>query len=130
MMLVATTVAFALVASTAFAAGAAAPAASDAVPPMIVTVSVEPNLSPALVQAILAEADAIWRPGGISFVWQRTPRVSVSSGRAADAAPYLPNTLHLTIGERRGGGKEGRVPLGWIVFDDMTVPTQEIYLSY
>jgi len=129
-MLVATTVAIALAASTAFAAGAAAPVASDAVPPMIVTVSVEPNLSPALVQAVLAEADAIWRPSGVSFVWQRTPPVSVSYARTGDAAPYLPNTLHLTIGERRGSGKDGRLPLGWIVFDDITVPTQEIYLSY
>ncbi len=129
-MLVATTVAIALVASTAFAAGAAAPVASDAVPPMIVTVSVEPNLSSSLVQAILAEADAIWRPSGVSFVWQRTPPVSVSYARTGDAAPYLPNTLHLTIGERRGQGRDGRLPLGWIVFDDMTVPAQEIYLSY
>jgi hypothetical protein len=130
MMLVATTVAIALVASTAFVAGAGAPVASDAVPSMIVTVSVEPNLSPALVQAIFAEADAIWRPSGISFVWQRTPPVSVSYARGGDAAPYLPNTLHLTIGERRGPARDGRLPLGWIVFDDMTVPAQEIYLSY
>ena len=129
-MLVATTVAIALVASTAFAAAAGAPVASDAVPSMIVTVSVEPNLSPALVQAIFAEADAIWRPSGISFVWQRTPPVNVSYARGGDAAPYLPNTLHLTIGERRGPTRDGRLPLGWIVFDDMTVPAQEIYLSY
>jgi hypothetical protein len=129
MMLVATTVAIALVASTAFAAGAA-PVTSDAVPPMIVTVSVEPNLSPALVQAILVEADAIWRPSGISFVWQRTPPVSVSYARSGDAAPYLPNTLHLTIGESRGPGRDGRLALGWIMFDDMTVPAQEIYVSY
>jgi hypothetical protein len=128
-MLVATTVAIALVASTALAAGVA-PVASDAVPQMIVTVNVEPNLSPSLVQAILAEADAIWRPCGISFVWQRTPPVSVSYARAGHAAPYLPNTLHLTIGERRGPERNGRLPLGWIVFDDMTVPAQEIYLSY
>jgi hypothetical protein len=130
MMLVATTVAMALVASTAFAAGAAAPVVSDAVPPMIITVSVEPNLSPSLVQAILAEADAIWRPSGISFIWQRTPAVSVSYTRSGDTAPYVPNTLHLTVGERRGTGKDGRVPLGWIVFDELTVPAQEIYLSY
>ena len=129
-MLVATTVAIALVASTAFVAGAGAPVASDAIPSMIVTVSVEPNLSPALVQAIFAEADAIWRPSGVSVVWQRTPPVSVSYARTSDAAPYLPNTLHLTIGERRGPGRDGRLPLGWIVFDDMTVPAQEIYLSY
>jgi hypothetical protein len=127
MMLIATTVAIALVASTAFAA---APASSDAVPPMIVTVSVDADLSAALVQAVLAEADAIWRPGGITFVWQRTPRTSAPYARTVDAAPYLPNTLHLTIGESHGAGTNGRLPLGWILFDDTTLPGQEIYLSY
>jgi hypothetical protein len=130
MMLIATTVAIALVASSAFAAGAAAPASSDAIPAMIISVSVDADLSPALVKAVLAEADAIWRPGGITFVWQRTPRATAPYARAIDAAPYLPNTLHLTIGESRGTGKNGRLPLGWILFDDMTVPGQELYLSY
>ena len=130
MMLIATTVAIALVASTAFAAGAAAPASSDAVPPMIVTVSVDAAVSPGVVQAVLAEADAIWRPGGITFVWQRTPRATPPYARAVAAAPYLPNTLHLTIGDSRGTGANGRLPLGWILFDDMTLPGQEIYLSY
>jgi hypothetical protein len=129
MMLIATTVAIALVASTAFAAGAAAPSSSDAIPPMIVAVSVDAKLSPALVQAVLTEADAIWRPGGITFVWQRTPRVAAPYTRAVDTVPYLPNTLHLTIGENRGTGTSGRLPLGWILFDDMTMPGQEIYLS-
>jgi len=42
----------------------------------------------------------------------------------------VPNSLHVVIGENRGSGKNGRVPLGWIVFDDVTVPEQEIYVSY
>ena len=42
----------------------------------------------------------------------------------------MPNSLHVVIGENRGVGTSGRVPLGWIVFDDVTVPEQEIYLSY
>jgi hypothetical protein len=130
MMLIATTVAIALVASTAFASGAAAPVSSNAVPPMIVTVSVDADLSPAVVQAVLAEADAIWRTGGIAFVWQRTPRATPPYPRAVAASPYLANTLHLTIGESRGAGANGRLPLGWILFDDMTMPGQEIYLSY
>jgi hypothetical protein len=130
MMLIATTAAIALVASTAFAGGAAAPASSDAIPPMIVTVSVDADVPPAVVQAVLTEADAIWRPGGITFVWQRTPHAAASYERAVAAAPYLPNTLHLTIGESRGTGANGRLPLGWILFDDTTTPGREIYLSY
>ena len=74
MMLVAATVAIALVASTALAAGVAAPVASDGVPPMTVTVSVGPeSVAVAGARGMFAEAAAIWRPGGISFVWQRTP---------------------------------------------------------
>jgi len=44
MMLIATTVAIALVASTAFAAGATAPASTDTIPPMIVTVTTAADL--------------------------------------------------------------------------------------
>jgi hypothetical protein len=128
MMLIATRVAIALVASSAVAVGAAAPASSDAVPPMIVTVSVDADLSPALVQGVLAQADAIWRPSGISFVWRRMPRVGAPDLRAVDA-PCLPKTLHLTIGDSRGAAKNGHLPLGWIVFDELTAPAQEIYLS-
>jgi hypothetical protein len=59
MMLIATTVAIALVASTAFAAGATAPASTDTIPPMIVTVTTAADLSPSLLKALLTEADAI-----------------------------------------------------------------------
>ena len=132
MMLIATTVAIALVASSAssaLAVGAAAPASSDAVPPMIVAVSVDADLSPALVQGVLAEADAIWRPSGISFVWRRMPRVGAPDLRSVDAAPCLAKTLHLTIGDSRGAAKNSHLPLGWIMFDELTAPAQEIYLS-
>jgi hypothetical protein len=58
MMLIATSVAVALFASTAsiaFAAGATAPASSpSAIPPMIVNVTSTPDLSPALVARTLA----------------------------------------------------------------------------
>jgi hypothetical protein len=128
MMVIATTVAIALVASSAVAVGAAAPGSSDAVPPMVVTVSVDAALSPPLVQGVLAQADAIWRPGGISFVWRRLQRAGAPD--LGDAAPCLPGTLHLTIGESRGTAKDGHLPLGWILFDEPTAPAPEIYLSY
>jgi hypothetical protein len=128
-MLIATTVAIALVASTAFAAGATAPASTDTIPPMIVTVTTAADLSPSLVKALLAEADAIWRPSGITLLWQAAARIATPAEQR-ELGPFVPNSLHVVIGENRGSGKNGRVPLGWIVFDDVTVPEQEIYVSY
>ena len=130
MMLIATTVAIALVASTAFAAaGVTAPATADTIPPMIVTVTTAADLSPSLVKALLAETDAIWRPSGITLLWQAAARIATPAEQR-EFGPFVPNSLHVIIGENRGSGTSSRVPLGWIVFDDVTVPEQEIYLSY
>lgn len=129
MMLIATTVAVALFASATSAAGANAPASSSAIPPMIVNVTATPEISPVLVARILAEADAIWRPSGVTFVWQRAARVVVPYSRASETGPYVPNTLRLLIGDLRGERRDGRLPLGWILFDDVA-PAQEIYLSH
>jgi hypothetical protein len=96
---------------------------------MIVTVVTAGEISSRLVAAVLAEADAIWRPNGVSFVWRRVPPLPAAS-QSIERAPYLSNTLRLTIGDERGAGHDGRLPLGWIVFDDVTVPQQEIYLSH
>jgi hypothetical protein len=128
MMLIATTVASVLIASITSAAGAPA-ASSPAIPPIIVNVSAPPGISSQLVSAVLAETDRIWRSGGVTFIWRRAPLVTASPVAAGDA-PCLPNTLRLTIGEGRGVGREGALPLGWIVFNDGTTPEQEIYLSY
>lgn len=129
MMLIATTVVAVLFASITSAAGAPA-ASSPAIPPMIVNVSAPAGMSHQLVNAVLAEADAIWRSSGVTFVWRRAPLVVAASAGATEIAPYVPNTLRLTIGESRGVGREGHIPLGWIVFNDGTVPEQEIYLSH
>jgi|KBSMisStandDraft_5_1062788.scaffolds.fasta_scaffold02177_9 hypothetical protein len=130
MMLIATTVASVLIASITSAAGAPA-ASSPAVPPMIVNVSA-PGISPQLVKAVLAETDAIWRSSGVTFVWRNAPAAAASPARAGVDAivTSVPNTLRLTIGESRGASREGYLPLGWILFNDGTVPEQEIYLSY
>ena len=129
MMLIVTTAAVALLASTAIAAGAPA-AAAAALPPMIVNVTAAADLSPQLVSLILAEADAIWRPSGVTFAWRRAARVVVPYARASETGPYVPRTLRLTIGDQRTPMRGGRTPLGWIVFDDETAPAQEIYLSH
>ena len=129
MMLIATTVAVALLASTAIAAGAPALSAST-IPETSVNVTASADVSPALVARVLAEAAAIWRPSGVTFVWRRAaPRV-VPCAEVSDTGPYVPNALRLTIGGNRGSGRPGGMPLGWIVFDDLGRPEQEIYLSH
>ena len=131
MMLIATSVAAALFTSTAFASGAEAPASSSSpIPPMIVNVKAAPDLSPSLLARVLAETDAIWRRAGVTFVWQRAAREVVPYSRASETGPYVPNTLRLIIGDNRGAGRDGGLPLGWILFDDVATPEQEIYLSH
>jgi hypothetical protein len=126
MMLTATSVVAALFAFTAFA-----PAASPvAMPPIIVSVTTAVNLSPQLIARIFAETDAIWRPSGISFLWRRVTRDVVTFARASETGPSVPNTLRLNIGDAIGQPRDGRVPLGWIVFDAVAAPQQDIYLSY
>jgi len=49
MMLIATTVGVALLASTAYAADAGASASASAVPPMIINVTASPDIAPGLV---------------------------------------------------------------------------------
>ena len=129
MMPIATTVASALFASVLFAAAAPA-ASSSAIPPTLINVTTDAaDLSPALVKRILAETDALWRSSGVTFVWRRAALVVVPA-RASEAGPYVPNTLRLTIGENRGVARDARMPLGWILFDDLKEPQQEIYLSH
>ena len=125
MMWIATTVASALFASTVLAAAPAGSAA--AMPPMIVDVTAAANISADVLKQILAQADAIWRPSGVTLIWRRVP---TAPHTLADSGPYVPDTLRLTIGDDRGTAHDTRMPLGWIVFDDVTQPQQEIYLSH
>jgi hypothetical protein len=90
-------------------------------------VAVADDVSPSLAARILAEAEAIWRPGGVTFMWRRTTRVA---NAAIENGPYVPNALHVTIGSSRGVLRDGQTPLGWIVFDEPAKPKPEIYLSH
>jgi hypothetical protein len=127
MMLNVTTAAVAWIALAVAGAGVPAPSSTD-MPPMVVTVMPVADLSPQTVTAVLAEAASIWRSGGVSFVWRHAARTPSSLPPSA-SGPYAPTTLRLTIGDSRGRGGEGRLPLGWIVFDEPAVPEPEIYLS-
>jgi hypothetical protein len=130
MMLIATAAASALFASILLAAPASV-ASSAALPPMIVHVTTDgADLSPTLVTRLLAEADAIWRSSGVTFVWRRAVRVVGRSASVSETGPYVANTLRVTIGASRGVARDASLPLGWIVFDDATAPEQEIYLSH
>jgi hypothetical protein len=42
----------------------------------------------------------------------------------------VPDTLRVTIGDNRGNARDLRLPLGWIMFDEVASPQQEIYLSH
>lgn len=117
--------------AVAFAVSAAAvPAtAATSVPPMLVKVLAAPDISPRLVTSLLAEADAVWRPTGVRFLWQpHDPRTG--RGRVAPETPYGSPALRVVIGHETHIARDLQYPLGWIVFDDPTTPEQEIYVSY
>jgi hypothetical protein len=132
-MLIATSLAAALCASSVILPAAdRASAAPRSAPPIVVTVSA-PGITPTLLRYILGEADAIWRDAGVTFVWRSAPRDAVAFVRGADAPPVvpaMPNTLRLVIGDNAGSSNGETLPLGWIVFDDVTTPEQEVYVSY
>lgn len=89
---------------------------ANAFPPIGVTVIVGRGVAPALVSRILDETDAIWRGSGFSFVWQR------EGG--------LPAALSVTIDNATSVQLEGQTTLGWIQFDERSIPTPFIHLSY
>lgn len=130
MMLIAATVASVLVASTLLAAAPSTSASLPGVPPLTIHVTAADDVAPSLIARVLAEADAIWRPAGVTFIWRRESRVAVPYARVSETGPAAPNTLRVRIGGDRGAARDGRAPLGWIVFDDERLPSQEIYVSH
>jgi hypothetical protein len=130
-MLIATSLLTALIASaTLVPAGVTESPATFPAPPVTVTVTA-PRLSPSLLRYVLEEADAIWQGSGVTFVWRSAARDAPSSPRSVDGPPALPTSLRLVFGDAPGGVSHGgQLPLGWIVFDDVATPEQEIYVSY
>jgi hypothetical protein len=126
-MLIVTSLAAVFFASTV-PAGATAPA-TWSFPPTAVNVQAAPSVSPTLLTRILTEADAIWRPSGFAFAWKRAARAVVPGSTGSETGPYVPSTLRVVIGNDTTISRDGRTPLGWIVFDDERTPQQEIYLS-
>jgi hypothetical protein len=136
MMLIATGLAAALVASSSFATATAITAIDDSapkglsLPPMIVNVATAADVPATLVARMLEETDAIWRGTGFTFVWRHAAREVVPYARTSEAGPYVPSTLRVVVGDEPGVSSDGKLPLGWIRFDDEQTPEQEIYVSY
>jgi hypothetical protein len=99
--------------------------ATPMLPPMIVTVATASDVPASLVTMMLEETDAIWRRAGFTFIWQR---VSLDAA-PLDASPR-PVSLRVVVGRNQRPSGDGRMPLGWIVFDDVSTPEQEVYVSY
>jgi len=98
---------------------AAIPAAlpSDALP-VTINVLAASDLPQALVADVLHEAAAIWREAGVRLAWQR--------GRTV-----VPSALRVIIGGGHSAPTaDGRLPLGWIAFDNDVHGTSQIYLSF
>jgi len=116
--------------AVAFAASLASAAPITAsLPPVVVTVEVAADLPPIVVSIVLEEADAIWRPAGLSFIWRRAPRAN-ASGNPADPCRELSTGLRVVIGDERGTTSPDHLALGWIVFGPDDVPAREIYVSH
>jgi hypothetical protein len=121
MLIITSLAAAALAVCTADAASH--PAAS---PPMIVTVVTLADVRPSLVTRVLEEADLIWRASGVTFVWRTVPRATATR---LDPAPAGAGALRIVIGDGHAVSHDGRLPLGWIEFDD-GAPAKDIHLSY
>ena len=110
------------VAAAALAAGAAArPVPFTPLRDISITVVAGPAITQGLIDATLAEAEAIWRPAGVVLTWRR-------SARAADVDATSRPDLILTVDEGRTSVPEGQTALGWIHFTGPT-PEPAIHLS-
>jgi hypothetical protein len=97
---------------------------------MIVNVSASAGIPSTLVSRVLIEAAAIWSAAGFTLVWRREAVEAAPYARVSETAAYTPS-LRVAVGNARGHSKEEyAVPLGWIVFEDVNTPQQEIYVSY
>ena len=91
--------------------------AIDAPPPRI-AVATTAAIAPALVQRMTDEADAVWKEGGITFVWQR-----------ADADHLTADVLVIVDDAHRS--TTTRLPaLGWAETNASQLPTKYLHLSY
>jgi hypothetical protein len=102
---------------------------STNLPPIAIRVYAAPTISSSLVAGTLDEASEIWRDLGLSFEWKAGAPTVAPYMQATEAGPYVPATLRVVIGDEAGVSSEAETPLGWIRFDDVASPEQEIHVS-
>jgi len=90
-------------------------AVNRSLPPIVVAMAADPNVSPAVVRLVAEEANAIFRAAGVRFVWRDRPE--------------SPASLLVAIDNEPGPERESSTPLGWLVFEN-GAPTPRIHISY
>jgi len=86
-------------------------------PPLHITLWFADNVPESLARRMTDEADAVWRPNGVTFVWERAEK-----GRPAGPLEVIVDNDH--------GTTSGGPPLGWIRFDAHDAPGPLIHMSY
>lgn len=110
-MLIAASLVVALLASTS----ASTAAVNRAALPVVIDVSAASNVPSYVVQIAQAEADAIFRAAGITFLWR-------------DGRPS-PVSIRVVIANEQGPARDVGTPLGWLMFED-GAPVPTLHLSY
>lgn len=83
---------------------------------LVVSISSSADVSPNLVDRVVAETNAIWKSAGVTLQWRRD-----DASREA--------LLDVMIGRERGAAHAYDAPLGWITFESGR-PQPHLYLSY
>ena len=94
----------------------AAPARMTA-PPLRITYAAAPTVPPSLMRKMLDEADALWRPAGVSFVWE-----PFDAHRSAVG-------LEIVIEDLHAASPRAESRLGWLLFDH-DKPARVLHVSY
>lgn len=125
------TLAVALLSGAAAHAEPASAPSANALPPIVISLSVAPNIPASTVKAMLREADEIWKPAGFRFIWQRVAAAVTPYARSSEAGRHLPSTLRVTVDNSVGEkNTEAATALGWILFERSGEPDQELHVSY
>jgi hypothetical protein len=98
--------------------------------PITISLNVARNIRSNTVKDMLAETDGIWRSSGVTFVWRRAAERVKPYAESSEAGRDPLSMLTVTVDDEGGEWKDGIVPLGWIRFDRLGQPGQEIHISY
>ncbi|HMD36376.1 MAG TPA: hypothetical protein VKH42_15475 [Vicinamibacterales bacterium] len=94
----------------------AAPARMTA-PPLRIAYAAAATVSPSLLRRILDEADALWRPAGVTFAWEPLDLNRPVAG------------LQVVVEDLRAASPEAASHLGWLLFDH-DMPSRMLHVSY